>query len=60
MASKEGQGRTPEENGTRLRNVGIVIGIIGLLAAWEKVAIGGGVLAASGEIYRRVKKPKKQ
>lgn len=55
---KEGQGPTPEQRGAHWRNVGIVIGILGLLVAWENVAIGGGVLAASGEIYRRSKKPK--
>ena len=55
---KEGQGSTLEDRGAHWRNVGVVIGIIGLLAAWENVALGGGLLAASGEIYRRAKKTK--
>lgn len=53
-----------EKIGATVRNVGIVIGLLGLIGMWadfplpnESIAVAGGGLAVSGEIFRGVVKP---
>lgn len=65
MPGTEQQPGFAERTGATVRNVGIVIGLVGLLGMWadwrlpnEGLALGGAGLAASGEIFRRVAKPK--
>lgn len=66
--SKEGQPSGAERLGAGVRNVGLLIAALGLInmlvevplpVSNEKVVVGGGVLAASGEIFRRVVGKKK-
>jgi hypothetical protein len=58
MANVEQGQNFGERNGARVRNVGIVIAILGLLPILEALVLPGVGLAASGEVFRRVSKKK--
>ena len=64
MAGVEGNRTTGEKVGRGALVSGVVIGALGLIGMWagvpnsEKAALAGGGLAVSGEIFRRVSKPK--
>lgn len=60
MAGVEQKPNFREQTGANVRNVGIVIAIIGLLPALSELVIPGAGLAASGEIFRRTNKPKQK
>jgi hypothetical protein len=48
-----------EKTGANVRNVGIVIAVLGLLPVLRELVLPGAGLAASGEIFRRATKKKK-
>lgn len=62
MAGKEGQPQpnSRETTGKGLRNTGIVIAAIGLIAEYAALVIGGTIFIAGGEVMRRSGKAKKK
>lgn len=60
MAGKESGKNFGERNGERVRNVGILVAILGLLPMLSALVIPGVGLAASGEVFKNVSKPTKK
>ncbi len=60
MKENQGQLGFAEKTGANVRNVGIVIAVLGLLPMLEALVLPGVGLAVSGEIFKRVTKKKQK